>query len=65
MDEEGVRLFIQLFNYFDSKQKKNLVKLLKGRVNELISLSKMSYVGLIKLLTEIDDTVSVGNKLVP
>ena len=54
-----------LYNYLDSKQKKNVVKQLKGRVNELVCLSRVSYVGLIKILTETDDTVSIGNKIVP
>lgn len=65
MDDEGVKLFVLLYNYFDSKQKKNVVKQLKGRVNELVGLSRVSYVGLIKILTETDDTVSVGNKIIP
>lgn len=65
VDDEGVKLFVLLYNFFDSKQKKNIIKQVKGRVNDLISLSRMSYVGLIKILTETDDTVSLGNKIVP
>lgn len=28
-------------------------------------MSKISYIGLIKILTEVDDTVAIGNKLIP
>lgn len=58
-------MFVLLYNYFDSKQKKNIItKQLKGKVYELMQLSKMSYVALVKLITETDDTVMIGNKTV-
>lgn len=51
-DDEGVKLFISLYNYFDSKQKKGIVvKQLKGKVMEIMQRSKMSYVALIKIIT--------------
>lgn len=50
----------------DSKQKKNIfLKQVKGHINEILSMSKLSYVGIIKIMTEVDDTVALGNKLIP
>lgn len=58
-DEEGVRLFIEVINYCDPKLKKSLIKSFKGHINEVIELNNPTYVALIKLLTEVDDTVQL------
>lgn len=72
-DEEGLRLFIWLFNWFDSKQKKAIVKSLKNEsgaeennpIKNLLTQNHYSYVALIKMMTEIDDTVLIGKKIIP
>lgn len=64
-DEEGVRLFIEVINNCDPKLKKSLVKAFKGHVSEIIELNNQAYVALIKLLTEVDDTVHLEKSLLP
>lgn len=34
-------------------------------MKDILHQSSVSYIALLKLLTEIDDTVSIGNKLIP
>lgn len=62
-DEEGVRLFIELINCCNPKQKKRLVKLYMGNLKEIIDNNNLSYVTIMKLLTEVDDTVLIANSL--
>ena len=64
-DEEGVRLFIQLINYCDPKMKKTIVKAFKGHVNEIVEINNPTYVALVKLLSEVDDTVLLQKSLLP
>ena len=64
-DEEGVKLFVLLYNYFDSKVKKSIVKMFDGKVGEIVRLCKISYVAIIKVISDTDDTVVVGNKIIP
>lgn len=64
-DDEGVRLFIELINCCDAKLKKVIIKAFKGHVNEIIELNNPTYVALIKLLTEVDDTVQLEKSLLP
>jgi hypothetical protein len=56
-DEEGVRLFIELVNNCSSKDKKNIVKQYKGHLDEIVKANNVSYVSLVKLLIDTDDTV--------
>ena len=58
-DEEGVRLFIELMNNCSAKDKKAIIKQYKGYVSEIVQANNVSYVSLIKLLTETDDTVLI------
>jgi hypothetical protein len=62
-DEEGVRLFIELINLCDPKSKKLLLRSFKGNVAEIVTLNNPTYVAVIKLLTEVDDTVLVQKTL--
>jgi hypothetical protein len=64
-DEEGVRLFCEVLNHCDNKQKKAVIKLYKGNVSDALSNSHLAYVSVIKLLTEVDDTVIISRTLVP
>jgi hypothetical protein len=59
-----VKLFIHLYNYFDSKQKKYVIKEIKIRINDILMMSKRSYLVIIKIITETDDTVMIGNKII-
>ena len=56
-DEEGVRLFIELINNCGSKDKKNIVKQYKGHLEEIVKANNVSYVSLVKLMIDTDDTV--------
>lgn len=56
-DEEGVRLFIELINNCGSKDKKNIVKQYKGHLEEIVKANNVSYVSLVKVVIDTDDTV--------
>ncbi len=58
-DEEGVRLFIEIVNLCDPKLKKTIIRSFKGHLSEIVELNNPSYVAVIKLLTEVDDTVQL------
>jgi len=60
-DEEGVRLFIELMNNCSAKDKKTIVKQYKGHLDEIVKANNVSYVTVIKLMTETDDTVMINN----
>ena len=64
-DDEGVRLFIELVNLCDPKQKKTLVKSFKGNIGEIVELNNQTYIAVTKLLTEVDDTVQLEKSLLP
>lgn len=36
-----------------------------GKVGEIVRLCKISYVAVIKVISDTDDTVVVGNKIIP
>ena len=58
-DDEGVRLFIELVNLCDPKLKKTIIRAFKGHLAEIVELNNPSYDAVIKLLTEVDDTVQL------
>lgn len=58
-DEEGVRLFIELLNNCSSKEKKSIIKQYKGHLEEIVKANNVSYVSVIKLMLETDDTVLI------
>jgi hypothetical protein len=58
-DEEGVRLFIELINNCSSKDKKNIIKQYKGHLDEIVKANNVSYVTLLKLMIDTDDTVLI------
>lgn len=58
-DEEGVRLFIELVNNCSAKDKKNIVKQYKGHLEEIVNANNVSYVSLVKLMIDTDDTVLI------
>ena len=64
-DDEGVRLFIEVVNLSDPKLKKTIIKAYKGNVGNIVELNNQTYVTLIKLLTEVDDTVQIEKSLLP
>jgi hypothetical protein len=64
-DDEGVRLFIEVVNLCDAKLKKLLVRSFKGHIAEIVELSNPSYVAVLKLITEVDDTVQLEKSLLP
>jgi hypothetical protein len=64
-DDEGVRLFIEVVNLSDPKMKKTLIRAFKGHLGEIVEASNQTYVAVIKLLTEVDDTVQVEKSLLP
>ena len=51
-------------NNATSKQKKTIIKLYKGHIEEIIGFNNVSYVSVIKLLTETDDTVYLAKTIV-
>ena len=52
-------------NNCDSKQKKQLIKQFKNNLKQIMDQSTVSYIAILKLITETDDTVSIGKKLIP
>ena len=64
-DDEGIRLFIEVVNLCDAKKKKILLKAFKGHVSEILESNHQTYIALIKLLTEVDDTVQLQKMLLP
>jgi len=52
-----VRLFIELINNCSSKDKKNIIKQYKGHLEEIVKANNVSYVSLVKLMIDTDDTV--------
>ena len=50
-------------NLCDAKRKKALLKTFKGHIQEIAEMNNQTYVGVIKLLTEEDDTVQVQKVL--
>jgi hypothetical protein len=64
-DEEGIKLFIELVNSCSSKNKKALIKLYKGNITEIVNNNNVAYVSVIKLLTEVDDTVLIAKSFLP
>ena len=63
-DEEGVRLFIEIMNNCSPKHKKSIAKAYKGNIQEILNFNNVSYVTIIKLITEIDDTVHINKTIV-
>ncbi len=51
-------------NNCSAKQKKTIVKLYKGNLQEVIKYNNVSYVTIIKLITEIYDTVFINKTIV-
>lgn len=54
-----------MVNNCDSKQKKQLIKQFKNNLKQIMDQSTVSYIAILKLITETDDTVSIGKKLIP
>lgn len=50
-------MFIELVNNCGSKDKKNIVKQYKGHLDEIVKANNVSYVSLVKLMIDTDDTV--------
>jgi len=64
-DEEGVRLFIEIVNMCDPKLKKLLIRSFKGHIGDIVETNNQTYVAVIKLITEVDDTVQLEKMLIP
>ena len=64
-DEEGVRLFIEVINICDAKHKKTLIKTFKTEIADIVKSHTPAYITLVKLLTEVDDTVQLQKFILP
>jgi hypothetical protein len=71
-DDEGVRLFIEVVNASDNKQKKQIIRAYKGiffinigHILEVAQQHNPCYVTIIKLLSEVDDTVFLQKTILP
>lgn len=53
-----------MVNHCSTKQKKALIKVFKGHLREVVDNNNISYVSVIKLITETDDTVMIGKTLI-
>ena len=59
-------MFIELINLSDAKHKKALIKAFKSEVADIIkNHHSPAYITIIKLLTEVDDTVQLQKHLLP
>lgn len=57
-DIEGVKLFFEVYNYSNTKERKDIIKLIKPEISNILkSDNSSSYMVILKLLHSTDDTV--------
>lgn len=63
-DKEGIKLCISLINYASAKDRKNIVKCLKGHLMDIIKTeNSQSFIVIQKLLHSLDDTVLLDKQV--